>query len=277
MKIQRKVIIVFVISLVASILAGVFIFFTVTQTQENISKLKIISEVRTEISNRANLLDEYLLYQGERSQTQWVLASQRIDGLLEEAKKILNRSDESALLVLVQENNNVIKQVGTELFTSFSTQSDTTVFSRELETRLVARSLISNSEMAKDASQLGTIVGEEISVTQQRLGIGVGLLVALLFIIVLINLTWIRVIIKKLEESRKMIDAANQQLRASEQQLKAGNQQLRAANQQLIASEKQLQDKNLELERFNKITVGRELKMIELKEEIKTLKKEHGK
>ncbi len=45
MKVQRKVIIVFVTSLVASILAGVFIFFTVTQTQENISKLKFISAV----------------------------------------------------------------------------------------------------------------------------------------------------------------------------------------------------------------------------------------
>ena len=277
MKVQRKVIIVFVTSLVASILAGVFIFFTVTQTQENISKLKFISDVRTEIFNRANLLDEYLLYKGERSKTQWILANGRIDGLLKETKKILNTSDESTLLVLIQENNNVIKQTGTELFANFSTQGDTAVFSRELEARLVGRLLINNSEMVKDASQLGTIIRGEISVAQQRLGIGVGLLVALLLIIALINLTWIRVIIKKLEESRKVIDAANQQLRASEQQLKAGNQQLRAANQQLIASEKQLQDKNLELERFNKVTVGRELKMVELKEEIKTLKKEHGK
>jgi len=61
-------------------------------------------------------------------------------------------------------------------------------------------------------------------------------------------------------------------LKASEQQQKAANQQLNAANQQLGAAQKNLQDKLLELERFNKVAVGRELKMVELKEEIARLK-----
>lgn len=70
---------------------------------------------------------------------------------------------------------------------------------------------------------------------------------------------------QKVKERTRDIDAANQQLKAS-------NQQLNAANQQLSASQKQLQDKLLELERFNKVAVGRELRMVELKEEIARLK-----
>ena len=201
MKIQRKIAVVFIIALTISILAGVFIFISLTQTNENISKLTLMSDVRTEIFRRANLLDEYLLYRGERSRMQWVLTSQLIDGLLEEAKKALNTSDESALLVLMGENNNAIKQIGAELFASFLTQPDTAELSRELEARLVGRLLINRSEMTKHANQLQDIVMGEISVTQQRLSIGVGLVATLLFIIILINLTWIRTIVKKLGET----------------------------------------------------------------------------
>ena len=85
---------------------------------------------------------------------------------------------------------------------------------------------------------------------------------------------------KKAEE----LEALNQQLRASEQQLRTSEQQLKAANQQLEAKEQalqesqtQLMEKLAEVERFNKMMVGRELTMIKLKEEIKSLLEEMGK
>ncbi len=85
---------------------------------------------------------------------------------------------------------------------------------------------------------------------------------------------------KKAEE----LEALNQQLRASEQQLRTSEQQLKAANQQLEAKEQalqksqtQLMEKLAQVERFNKIMVGRELKMIKLKEEINSLLEEMGK
>jgi hypothetical protein len=85
---------------------------------------------------------------------------------------------------------------------------------------------------------------------------------------------------KKAEE----LEALNQQLRASEQQLRASEQQLRASNQQLEAKEQalqesqtQLMEKLAEVERFNKMMVGRELTMIKLKEEINSLLEEMGK
>ena len=43
---------------------------------------------------------------------------------------------------------------------------------------------------------------------------------------------------------------------------------------QVVKRTEQLQEKIQELERFNKLSVGRELKMVSLKEEIKGLKKE---
>jgi len=77
---------------------------------------------------------------------------------------------------------------------------------------------------------------------------------------------------KELEDTVKRLKSSEQQQNAANQQLNAANQQLNAANQQLSAAQKNLQDKLLELERFNKVAVGRELRMVELKEEISRLK-----
>ncbi len=79
---------------------------------------------------------------------------------------------------------------------------------------------------------------------------------------------------KELDIVNQQLKAANQQLVASEQQLRAANQQMVAANQQLSASEKKVQEKVLELESSNKLMVGRELKMVELKEKIARYEKD---
>jgi methyl-accepting chemotaxis protein len=77
---------------------------------------------------------------------------------------------------------------------------------------------------------------------------------------------------QQLRASEQQLKAGNQQIRASEQQLRAANQQLKAASQQTLASEAKLKEKVVELEKFNRLTVDRELKMVELKKEITHLK-----
>ena len=71
---------------------------------------------------------------------------------------------------------------------------------------------------------------------------------------------------KKAEEERL---AANQQLQSAIQQLKANEQALQK-------SEEELRKKVAELERFNKLMVGRELEMIKLKGQINSLLEELG-
>lgn len=64
--------------------------------------------------------------------------------------------------------------------------------------------------------------------------------------------------------------------REAEEKLRLSEQQLRAANQQLESSQGQLQAKLSEMEQFNRVVVGRELKMAELKKEIESLKQRLG-
>lgn len=80
-------------------------------------------------------------------------------------------------------------------------------------------------------------------------------------------------------ELRKRIQLQEEQLaqiRANEQQLKAVNEQLKAKEQALLETQVELKKKISDLERFNRLTVGRELEMVKLKKEVDTLLEELG-
>jgi methyl-accepting chemotaxis protein len=77
---------------------------------------------------------------------------------------------------------------------------------------------------------------------------------------------------QQLTANEQQLKALNQQLRANEQQLRAANQQLKAAGDAEKKARGELTEKVTALERFQKVTVGRELEMVELKKRIK----EHG-
>jgi len=75
---------------------------------------------------------------------------------------------------------------------------------------------------------------------------------------------------KKLEEAKTILEI---KIGARTRELQELNKSL---ERQVQEKTKELQEKLEELERFNKLAVGRELRMIELKEEIKRLKEELG-
>jgi len=198
MNARNRVVIVFIVSFLASIFIVGFAFVAVVQTQVNVSKLGVVSDLRANVFDRANFLDDYLLYRKESTARQWLSMSQKINGLLAQTGKIFKNNDESALLVLIEKNENIIDQIGAKLFANYSTQTDAAK-SRAVEQQLIGQLLASRSEMASQASRLEDIVREEISFAQDILDLSIWLVTVLLFIIIAIDLTWIRMIVKRLE------------------------------------------------------------------------------
>jgi methyl-accepting chemotaxis protein len=88
-----------------------------------------------------------------------------------------------------------------------------------------------------------------------------------------------------LEESKKVLEirvkARTKELeelnKALEEKVQERTKELQEKLEELEKMKKELEEKIIELEKFREITVGRELKMIELKKEIEKLKKEIGK
>ncbi|MBI4669567.1 MAG: hypothetical protein HY747_10385 [Elusimicrobia bacterium] len=84
-----------------------------------------------------------------------------------------------------------------------------------------------------------------------------------------LELQAVKHLLEEIIAAKDYTDNINQQLRASEQQLKA-------ANQQLGAKEQALRSKMSDLEKFNRLIVGRELRMVELKAEVNSLLEKSG-
>jgi len=78
----------------------------------------------------------------------------------------------------------------------------------------------------------------------------------------------------QLRTNEQKVKDINQQLVHSEQEIKLSNQLLKTASEENLKAKKGLEEKLSELERFHRITVGRELEMVKLKKRVNDLLEE---
>jgi chromosome segregation ATPase len=82
----------------------------------------------------------------------------------------------------------------------------------------------------------------------------------------------------ELEEAKTILEIkVRARTKELEELVKSLDEKVKQRTQELEKSKEELYERIKELEKFHKITIGRELKMIELKQEIERLKKENEK
>lgn len=81
---------------------------------------------------------------------------------------------------------------------------------------------------------------------------------------------------EELKAAGEELESTNEELMQSKEELEAANEELRVANEEAVKAKEATEKKAEQLERFNKLAVGRELEMKKLKDRIKELETRIG-
>ncbi|MBI3633288.1 MAG: hypothetical protein HY226_03285 [Candidatus Vogelbacteria bacterium] len=278
--------------ILVTIISGVFLIFDYRQNGVLLDKSQLVSELQKDNLELSILQQDVFFYTTDRAFSQWQSESDNIKKLIEQISHKFKNPDEQLIINKLRQENKSVLDLNAQ-FLSTKDEPGMDEWRQLLEGQLFLKSQETNDLSVR----LTNIVRKDLANSREiSLYITASTIFVLLLLFFLIYAYAIR--IKKnsrtiTEQSEKIssynqqlkasnqqlraanqqLDAANQQLKASNQQLRAANQQLDASNQQLRATENNLKEKISEVEIFNKAAVGRELKMVELKQEAEKLRK----
>ena len=160
MSIKVKLIILAVVSLVATVAIGFILFQNTVTVKNEIEKERIISAVQNNLFEREVLRDDYFLYHEARPIDQLKIVSVALDQLLMQASKVFISADEQAIISRLSDNKKFIDQSLSKIVTGSP--------SAELEQSLVSQILVKSQENITIASKLADNSRNNVTASQQR-------------------------------------------------------------------------------------------------------------
>ena len=219
-----------------------------------------------------------MLYHEQRAEEQWLLRYDSISKFLQ--SDFFSESGEIEILAELNKNYQKMKQVFVEL----CQLHDKEIFHNlELEDRLASQLLLLSQEMASGASSLNEEIRAEVIERLEKSRLIVAIVIITFVLIIAIGI-WLIIIIvmKPITKLRKGVEIVGQGNLKHKIEINSKDEigELAGAFNEMAANlqksrtniEKQVKERTADLERLNKSMVGRELKMMELKKEIKKFK-----
>lgn len=310
MKIKYKLLIITTVSVVTTIVLGIFLYVFVSSLDSSMQKNNISIQMIKKIFDRRVFLDDYLSNHLDRSKDQWLIAHDSlVDYVQSQSAKFVDENSK----VLIGEMNQIFnknRQMFLQLVSIHDSNSKkvTTLVDQNQEVHMAGQLLVMSQSLILLSDQLSVLSQQDAARAYKNI-----VLILIFFIIglflftsIVIFFLWKSIVypIAELRRGAEIIGEGNWEYKVSikskdeigdlsrafdqmteklkdrtvkldalNQQLRASNEQIYASNHQLTATEKGLKEKINDLEMFNKATIGRELKMIELKKEIEELKR----
>jgi nitrogen fixation/metabolism regulation signal transduction histidine kinase len=289
MTIKKRLTITAIITLILALAVSHVLYSATKQLTEELEESKIANEILESVFELNVVSSDFLLYPEERAINQWYLKHDSLTKLL--ATEIFTYLEEKETLDQLSANNQKMKRVFDQMSNqhSGSDQTDSADYSdphadhKDLENRLASQLLLLSQDIVTDASALSEKVRIEAIEQLESLRLMVASAIIIFSLIITIGIFLIiKVVMRpilKLRQGSEMFKKGNLGYRvdvnskdeigelASSFNKMAENLQKSQAN-----IEKKIADRTAKLEKLNKHMTGRELKMIELKEEIKKLK-----
>jgi len=282
MRIRTKTKISALITFGLVLFLGLSIYLIEQQVANSVQKEILSGAIIDGVFDLSILTQDYLLYKEERAKGQWILSYNKIGPSFD--SNLFNTQEE---IEIVED----LIQSYRELDSIFSKLTNPMI-SKELEDRLTSQLLIKLDKLVSDSFKLASINQAQLT---KALSFNIFILSGVLFLIIVILLNAYLTLkisspLTKLTKGAEIIGKGNLEHRIDVKSkdeigglatafnnmatgLKDKSKEIQKELTMRKKAEEELRKRVEELEKFSKLTVGRELRMIELKKKIKELER----
>lgn len=278
----------FIIGLIISI--GVIFYVTEQRLINNIKTHSIADKIVKTTTFRNGLVIDYLRFHTERAKKQWQLEQDAVINLIQ--SNVLNISDKQVTINQIKKTNTEINLLFAHIVTNAEepkSNSITPAFTQEIEDRLVSQILLKMQANISRAYELSETSMTAINTAQKLINVLLLMCISLLVLFVAILFVYFKKLIIRplsaLHKSTEVIANGNLDYRVDINSHDEFGQVARSFNEMTIklkesysgleqAVQRRTEELNKrieEVERMNKLMIGRELKMVELKKKIEVL------